>query len=734
MKQVTSSSKGIEVIDVPSSLIEKGTVLVEVDYSFVSTGTELATLRALGLGQRKNNDRELTQNISESKELIRKVVNYLCERGIKKTIERVFSRISHDNVNSDRLVTLGYSCSGRVVSVGGGVKDFTVGDLVACAGANRATHSELVVVPENLVVLIPEGCSIKNASSVSVGSIAMQGVRQSNARMSELIGVIGLGLVGLLIVRLLKIAGCRVFGLDIDEKRVFQAVEIGADFASVNPELFLNQINNETNFMGLDRCIISASSDNDEIIKAAMETTRQKGRVVVLGFVPMNIDKYPFMRKEIEFVGSSSYGPGRYDPKYENQGLDYPYPYVRWTEKRNMAEYLRLLASGQLDLSLIANEEVLLSSVNDAYDQLMEGEKKSRGIFINYESDRTLEEKSRRVIELKSSPVSGKVGLAIVGAGSFVREMHLPNLEKLKDKIEISAIVNKKGANSIELARHYGIDQASTSLDDILDSVDFDAVLIGTRHDKHTEMSLKCLKAGKHVLVEKPLAITWDELDQIKEFYDGINKQNVPLMMTGFNRRFSPYLQKIKEHISDRTTPLVMNYQINTKYLEKDHWLRNDEGGGRNLGEACHIYDLFTFLCDAEVDHVSASSIRPANESFGKNENFSATIRFKDGSIGNLTYTSLGSTKYPKEICHIFCDRSVFSLNNYINLEIWGPVDDIFKTESPNKGHFEEMELFIRAIKGNIDWPIPLWHQIQATEIALNVEDEINGLHPNKDI
>ena len=728
MKQVVSSSKGIDVIDVPPSLIEKGTVLVEVDYSFISTGTEIGTLRALGLEQSQSTDSGLYKHISESKELIQKTINYLHERGIRKTVERVFARISHDGVTSDRFVTLGYSCSGKVISVGEGVSEFSPGDLVACAGANRATHSELVVVPKNLVVSIPKGCSLKDASSVAVGSIAMQGVRQSNARMGEFVGVIGLGLVGLLTVRLLKIAGCRVFGLDIDDKRVSQAIEIGADFASSNPESFSNYLSNETKFMGLDYCIITASSDSDEIVKTAMESTRKKGRITVLGFVPMNIDKYPFMRKEIEFVSSSSYGPGRYDQRYEEKGLDYPYAFVRWTEKRNMAEYLRLLATGGFDLSMIASEEVSISLVNDAYDQLIKGNTKSRGIFINYVSDRTLEDKSQTVIQLASNPITGKVRLAVVGAGSFVREVHLPHLEKLKNEIEISAVVNKKGANSIELARHYGIDHASTSLDDILDSLDFDAALIGTRHDKHAEMALRCLKAGKHVLVEKPLAITWNQLNNIKEFYDGNSEQDFPLLMTGFNRRFSPYLENIKKHISNRSTPLVMNYQINTKYLEKDHWQRGDEGGGRNLGEACHIYDLFTFLCNAEVDNVSVSSISSANESFDRNENFSATISFKDGSIGNLTYTSLGSTKYPKEICHIFCDQSVYNLNNYTSLEVLGIVDDILTTESPQKGHFEEMELFIRAIKGEIDWPIPLWQQIQATEIALRVEDQIYGV------
>jgi len=729
MKQVVSSSKGIDVIDVPSSLIEEGTILVEVDYSFISTGTELATLRALGLGQSESNERGLSRNISESKALIRKTVNYLHERGIRKTVERVFARISDADGTSDRLVTLGYSCSGKVISVGEGVSEFSPGDLVACAGANRATHSELVVVPKNLVVSIPKGCSLKDASSVAVGSIAMHGVRQSETRMGEFVGVIGLGLVGLLTVRLLKIAGCRVFGLDIDETRVSQAVEIGADFASSNPEVFSNHLSIDTGFIGLDCCIITASSDSDEIVKTAIESTRQKGRIVALGFVPINIDKYPFMRKEVEFVSSSSYGPGRYDQRYEDQGLDYPYAFIRWTEKRNMAEYLRLLTSGQFDLSLIASEEVSISSVNDAYENLRRGSTESRGIFINYASDSTLEEKSQTVIQLAFSPITRKVRFAVVGAGSFVREVHLPNLEKLKNEIEISAVVNKKGANSIAIARHYGIDHASTSLDDVLDSLDFDAVLIGTRHDKHEEMALKCLKAGKHVLVEKPLAISWNQLNNIKEFYDGNSEQDFPLLMTGFNRRFSPYLEKIKKNISNRSTPLVMNYQINTKYLEKDHWQRGDEGGGRNLGEACHIYDLFTFLCDAEVDHVSVSSIRSADESFGKNENFSATISFKDGSIGNLTYTSLGSTKYPKEICHIFCDQSVFYLNNYTSLEIFGSTDDIFKTKSSDKGHFEEMKIFLNAVKDGIDWPISLRDQIQATEIALRVEDQIYGVH-----
>ncbi|MBH30522.1 MAG: oxidoreductase [Candidatus Marinimicrobia bacterium] len=726
MQQVISSSKGIEVINVPSSLLETGTVLIEVEYSFISTGTELATLRALGLDQPNNESRILSRRVSESMELVNKIVKYLQDKGIRKTVQRVFARMSNNEVSYDRLVTLGYSCSGRVVSVGQGVKGISIGDFVACAGANRATHSELVVVPENLVVHVPEECSLKDASSVAIGSIAMHGFRQSNARMGEFIGVIGLGLVGLIMARLLKIAGCRVLGLDIDEVSVSQAKRIGIDSAMSDSNSFQNQVEIITDSMGLDRCIITASSESDEIIAAAMDTTRQKGRVLVLGFVPLRMDKYPFMRKEIEFVSSSSYGPGRYDSNYEDQGLDYPYSYVRWTEKRNMTEYLRLLASGQFDLSEIAKEEVPLISVKDAYDRLIRGKAKSRGIFVNYSSEKTFKEKSKTSVQLRSKPVSGKIRLAIVGAGSFVREMHLPNLEKLRDQIEFSAFVTRKGANAIELANRYGAEHASTSIDDILD-LDLDAVLIGTRPNKHAEMVLKCISSGKNVLTEKPLALGWEELHKIKDFYDSSDKVSLPLLMTGFNRRFSPYMKRIKEAIRFRNTPLIINYQMNTKYLPKDHWERTDEGGGRNLTEACHIYDLFTFLCDTEVDEISASSIRSTDDHYGKNENFSAHIRFVDGSLCNLTYTSLGSTAYPKEICHLFFDQTVFYLNNYTSLDVFGPIDDHFETSFQDKGHFEEMGCFFSAIRNKSDWPIPFWHQTQATEIALKVEDIISN-------
>ena len=730
MKQVVSSRKGIEVIDVPSSLLEKGTVLVEVDYSFISTGTELATFRALGLGTSENNERGLSQNISESKELILKVVNYLCERGIKKTVERVFAQVSNDGVTSDRLVTLGYSCSGRVVSVGESVKEFSVGDLVACAGANLATHSELVVVPENLVVPIPQGCPIKDASSVAVGAIAMQAVRRTGVALGESVAVIGLGLVGLLSAKMLQCAGARILGFDIDESRVDKAKALGINEACSEAADIQRTVNNFTRKMGVDVCLVAAGSKDNSILQTATEITRKKGRVVIVGLVPMQFDINPFLRKELDLLASISYGPGRYDDKYEEKGFDYPYAYVRWTEKRNMEEYLRLLAQDKIDLSMVASEEFAIDNAVDAYDLLEKGNAKSTGIFINYASDSSLKEKSNTRVDVNEKPVGDHINLAVIGAGNFTKRVHLPNLKKLGNNISIGAIVSRTGANAMQAAEQYGANYATSSFEDVLADPEIDTVLIGTRHNLHADMTIKSLQAGKNVLVEKPLAMSGEELLAIEEFYKAKNaaiNDRLPILMVGFNRRFSPMIKKLKTVVSERITPLIMNYQMNAGFLPVDHWLRTEEGGGRNIGEACHIYDLFTFLTESEVSDIKVSSINIASDEHANNENFTATLSFADGSVGSLTFTSLGSSKYPKEIFHVYADEVVHILTDYRKLESVGSSSKVIRSDKVEKGHFEELEAFVNVLKNGGEWPIPLWQQIQASRIALTVEEQIRG-------
>jgi predicted dehydrogenase/threonine dehydrogenase-like Zn-dependent dehydrogenase len=725
LKQVFSTSSGIKTLEVPSPLIQQGYILVEVSYSLISSGTELATIEKVESKDNGSNSR-LKQNIKYAK----KIVSHLQNQGISKTVSVISERISNQGFRNESLVPLGYSCSGKIIAVGKGVTLFKEGDLVACAGANKATHSELVVVPENLVVKVPKECSLKDASSVAVGAIAMQAVRRTGVALGESVSVIGLGLVGLLSVKMLQCAGARVLGFDIDKRRVDKARALGINEACSKATEIQRTVNNFTKNMGVDVCLVAAGSKKSSIIQTATEITRKKGQVVIVGLVPMQFDINPFLRKELALLASISYGPGRYDDRYEEKGFDYPYAYVRWTEKRNMEEYLRLLAEKKIDLSMIASEEFALEHAVDAYDFLQNGSAESTGIFINYASDSSLQEKSNTQVDINIKQINDGINLAVIGAGSFAKRVHLPNLKRLGKDISIGAIVSRTGANAFQLARQYGVNYTTSSFEDVLSDPGIDTVIISTRHNLHADMTLRSLKAEKNVLVEKPMAMTKDELVSIEEFYNENNKiknDGLPILMVGFNRRFSPMIRKLKAIVSERKTPLIMNYQMNAGFLPADHWLRTEEGGGRNIGEACHIYDLFTFLTESEVSHIKVSSIHVACDEHADNENFAATLSFADGSVGSLTFTSLGSRKYPKEVFHVYADESVHILTDYRKLESVGSSSKVIRSDKVEKGHFEELEAFVNVIKNGGEWPIPFWHQIQASRIALTIEDQIAG-------
>ena len=725
MKQVFSTSSGIKTLEVPSPLIQQGYILVEVSYSLISSGTELATIEKVESKDNGSNSR-LKQNIKYAK----KIVSHLQNQGISKTVSVISERISNQGFRNESLVPLGYSCSGKIIAVGKGVTLFKEGDLVACAGANKATHSELVVVPENLVVKVPKECSLKDASSVAVGAIAMQAVRRTGVALGESVSVIGLGLVGLLSVKMLQCAGARVLGFDIDKRRVDKARALGINEACSKATEIQRTVNNFTKNMGVDVCLVAAGSKKSSIIQTATEITRKKGQVVIVGLVPMQFDINPFLRKELALLASISYGPGRYDDRYEEKGFDYPYAYVRWTEKRNMEEYLRLLAEKKIDLSMIASEEFALEHAVDAYDFLQNGSAESTGIFINYASDSSLQEKSNTQVDINIKQINDGINLAVIGAGSFAKRVHLPNLKKLGEDISLRAVVSRTGANAMQAAKQYGANYATSSFEDVLSDPEINIILIGTRHNLHADMTLKSLKAGKNVFVEKPLAMTEEELISIEEFYNRnnvLNNDGFPILMVGFNRRFSPMINKLKTIVSERKTPLIMNYQMNAGFLPADHWLRTEEGGGRNIGEACHIYDLFTFLTESKVSDIKASSIHVASDEHADNENFTATLSFADGSVGSLTFTSLGSSKYPKEIFHVYADGTVHIVTDYRQLESVGGSSKVIRSDKVEKGHFEELEAFVSILKNGGEWPIPLWQQIQASRIALTVEEQIKG-------
>lgn len=719
MKQVVSTSGGVQVIEVPSPMIQPGHVLVEVEYSLVSTGTETASvgyMESLGAG--------VASDVAQNPALLKKLVGHLRRHGIKKTLSSVMGYVEARNEVSGRLVAIGYSCAGRVVGVGEGVTLFEPGDAVACAGANQATHSELVVVSESLTVKLPEGCDMRSASSVAVGAIAMQGVRRAGVQLGETVALIGLGLVGLLAVQLLKAAGARVVGVDPDAGRVELATRLGLDEGCSEPELFQPAVDRFTRHMGADVCMITAASTGNEIVQQAMEVTRRKGRVVVVGIVGMDLQRNPLYEKEIDLLVSTSYGPGRYDDRYEGKGVDYPYAYVRWTEKRNMEEYLRLIADGRIDVATVA-EEFPLDETADAFERLKNSDGRPAAVIIEYPGGRTLTDKTLTRVDVSPTGSAGRVRIGVAGAGRFVKRVHLPLLKEMSDEVELAAIATRSGVNSVELARRFGAGFAATSYEELLGDAEIDAVLVGTRHNVHASMTLQALAAGKHVFVEKPLALTEDELSAIESFYDeGVDRK--PLLLTGFNRRFAPLVSRLKDVLDKIQGPIIVDYQMNAGYLPEDHWIRTEEGGGRNLGEACHIYDLFTFLTGSRVSETASVNALPGGV-HAKNENFAASFAFDDGSVATLTYTSMGSTDYPKELLHVYAGESVFVLNDFHSLEAFGPSRMSTRSDEVDKGHAAEIKAFVTAVKDGGEWPIPLWQQVQATRMALDVERRIDG-------
>ncbi|GIK74013.1 MAG: oxidoreductase [Chloroflexota bacterium] len=660
-------------------MLDQGHVLVEVTYSLISPGTEISSVQSA--------NQSLISKVLDQPDRIKKLLGHLRSQGIQKTIAKVQGQ-------TGQLTPLGYSCSGVVTQVGEGVTEFQPGDQVACAGAGIANHAEMVLVPRNLVVKIPDGCDLRSAASVTLGAIALQGVRRAEPRLGEIVVVIGLGLLGQLTTQILKAAGCRVIGIDVDARRVALAKTLGAD-AALNPSevAIINETLHLTAGYGADATIITAASNSDEIVQQAMEITRKKGRVVVVGAVGLGLKRSPFYEKEIDFLISTSYGPGRYDERYEKQGLDYPYSYVRWTENRNMQEYLRLVAAGKLRLDKILEREYSLEEAPQAYSDLQNVSDKPLGVILRYpvSSDSAqFAEKMQTRVSLTSRSTIGKIRIAVVGAGSFAKAVHLPNLQKLSDLYSIRAIVSGTGTNAKSTAEQFGAAYASTNYQDVLNDPDVDAVMICTRHNLHAQQAILAAKAGKAIFLEKPMALNQEELDQLVEV---LKETGVPFMV-GYNRRYSPAARRIKEIVKERQNPLMILYRMNAGYLPPTHWTQTEEGGGRIIGEACHIIDLFQYLIGTRVEEMTATALAPKSEHVLASDNMLITLRYSDGSVASLFYTSLGASDLPKEYMEIYVDGKVLLLNDYVSLEMTGIKLPGWSASIQDKGHLDALSVF----------------------------------------
>jgi predicted dehydrogenase/threonine dehydrogenase-like Zn-dependent dehydrogenase len=703
LKQVLIRRGSPIVVNVPAPQLTANSLLVDVHCSLISTGTEVAGIAA----SPKSIVREAIENPSK----VAKGLRMIRETGLQRTFALV-------NTEIDGGAQTGYSCAGVVTGVGKNVRGFAEGDRVACAGAGRANHAEIVSIPQNLAVRVPDGCDIESASSATLGAIAIQGVRRADVRLGEFVAVVGLGLIGQLTVQLLRAAGCRVIGMDVDAGRIEMAKRFGLA-RGINPstEDSVRAVTEFTSGMGADAVILTASASAGNLVQQAVQMVRKKGRVVVVGAVPLELERSPFYEKEADLLISCSYGPGRYDTEYEERGLDYPYPYVRWTENRNMAEYLRLVSEKQIDFKSLIEKTWSVDKAVEAYSDLQEHRRIA--VLLSFPDHAKADKKTARVeVSSKSKSPAGQIRVAIVGPGQFVRAVHLPHLKQLASSFAVTAIAGRAGPAAWNLARQYGATYATTVLADVLKDEQIDLVLIASRHDLHAKLATQALKKGKAVLLEKPAAMNEAEL---RELLDTAESSGRPLVI-GFNRRFAPMIRNVKSLIEQRSNPLVVSYRMNAGALPADSWIQGPEGGGRIIGEACHIFDLFNFLVGTPAVGVTALPMRSNAAHVAQTDNFTASVRYEDGSLCTLTYTSLGSKDLPKEHMEVFFDGKSIVMDDFRKLSFFGISTKPITKSLQDKGHLDELRAVADHFTGKGPLPMTLDEIESATKISLAVD------------
>ncbi|HEU4931252.1 MAG TPA: bi-domain-containing oxidoreductase [Pyrinomonadaceae bacterium] len=632
--------------EVPVPALTRGRVLVRTVASLISAGTERAAVELVSKG--------LVKEARQRPDLVKAVVAKVKNEGLLNTFASVRDKMAASQ-------SLGYSAAGVVAAVAEDVTEFQVGDRVACAGVGFASHAEVLSVPKNLCVRLPENVSFESGAYGTLGAIALQGVRLAEPTLGESIVVIGLGLVGQLTVQLLKANGCRVFGLDLDQSRVSLALELGADKAAVSNEETAKEIEAWTRGYGADAVLITAATDSNQPIELAARVSRLKGRVIVVGMTGMDIPRAPFFSRELKLIISMSYGPGRYDPEYEERGQDYPLPYVRWTEKRNIESFLELIGEGRINVERLTTHRFPITEADRAY-QLISGnlQEPNLGVVLNYDPDAAV---LRKISLGAAAPVrksEKSIVLGVIGAGGYVPAMLLPHFKS--EGVEFCSIATATGISAHDVGKRFGFTYAVSSADEVLDEPSVNLVVIGTKNDTHAELALGALERNKHVFVEKPLALNDQQLESVLEAVAASSAK----LMVGYNRRFSPLVQRAKEFFSNREAPLSLLYRVNAGRIPNEHWMQNaQEGGGRIIGEVCHFIDLMQYLTGALPVSVFAESISANSSKIVDADSVFITLRFADGSNGTVAYISEGDKGLAKERVEIFGGGKVFVLDDF---------------------------------------------------------------------
>ena len=712
MKQLIQNFKTgqLYVDDVPLPSISPGMVLVENKFSLISSGTERSTVQVA-----KAN---LLGKARQRPDLVAQVLANIRREGLAATFNKVKTKL-------DSLKAMGYSTAGTVLTSLDKQGHFQPGDRVACAGQGYASHAELVTVPENLVVKIPDNVSFEEAAFTTLGAISLQGVRQAEPRLGEKFCVIGLGLLGQITVQLLKANGCDVFGIDLSDRLIGLAKEIGGT-KSVhrNDPNLMGACENFTNGYGFDSVIITAAAPTNDPIVLSTEICRKKGSIVVVGAVKMDVPRDPhFYRKELDLRISCSYGPGRYDTDYEEGGVDYPFAYVRWTEQRNMQAFLEMVSKGLVNVKPLVTHTFDIDQAEQAYEIVLgKNPEPHIGILLKYAEHK---EKFSSFKQVANLPIK-QLNVGFIGAGSFAQSYLIPNVKAFGASLD--TVVTSKGITSKNVAEKFGFNFCSSDVGYVLGKTNINTVFIATPHSSHAEQVIQSLKANKNIFVEKPLAISEAELDSIIEVKA---MHDLPLMV-GFNRRFAPICVAAKKVFENIGEPLVVNIRVNAGFIPKDHWTQIPEiGAGRIVGEMCHFIDLMQYFTNEEPVKVYADCIQSKNEKLKLDDNISVVIKFNNGSLGNLVYVANGDRSLPKEHIEIFSGGKSVVINDFQNGSFHYN-NRAKRISSEGKGHRQEVKSFLTSLIEGKETPITFRSICLTTLTTFKIVDSLKTGLPQK--
>lgn len=722
MKQLLQNLKNgktsIEEVPVPTP--RAGQALVRVAASLVSAGTERMVVEFA--------EKSLVGKARSRPDLVRQVLDKMGREGILPTLQAAFNRL-------DSPMPLGYSSAGVITALGPGMDGFHVGQPVACAGGNYAVHAEYNIIPRNLLTPLPDSVDFESASFTTLGAIALHGFRLAEPQLGENVAVIGLGLLGLLTIQLASAAGCRVWGVDTNPERVALAEQFG--ISACSRQTAEDSAQAFTANRGFDSVIICADTASNDPVTLAGAIARDRAKIVATGAVGLTFPRKIYFEKELSFINSRSYGPGRYDPSYEENGKDYPLGYVRWTEGRNFEAIVELLASGKLKVENLITHRFPIEGAAEAYE-IITGKKKEPflGVLLTYKSAASEVRSAKIVLQTHAAPRTAHVALGVLGAGLFANATLLPALKKVKE-VELVGIASAGGLHAAHSGKKFGFRYACSDEAQILNDPDINTVLILTRHDSHADLAVKALQTGKHVFVEKPLALDSIQLSEVSKQLSVTSDQSPvtsgsssaqrisrPILTVGFNRRFAPLAQQLQNTLATRQEPLYMHYRVNAGYIPLNHWTHDPEqGGGRIIGEGCHFIDFLTFLAGSAPVSVSAAALPDGGKY--REDNVSMTFTFADGSIGIVDYLANGDKSFPKERVEVFCGGTVAVLDDFRTLEtVRDGKKKTVKLWGQDKGHFNEMQALVCAIRAGIP-PIPYEQLIGVTKASFAAVESI---------